>query len=327
MKRGWIKDHRMIMDWEWYTNPIVCHLYRHLLLTVNIEDTHWQGRIIKRGCRVTTHATLCEETGLSRGQVERALKDLKDSKYIKITPSKKNSSHIFVPYFINSQGDIENSKEPSRNLQETYKEPSRNLQDSFKERTRQIKEYKEYKEDKKVRIKEDSLGGEKKNEIFELDFHIGKDEQFYMTDDINFDFIEKYREGIENWSRKRKLKKGLPILKKTALRYFKDWEKWDLEFPGEPELDMPSFMEYVLSDVNNGWLGLERRFYTEELENRRRIELKKADNLIYQKNLQRRFDQQGGQTQQFTMSDGLRMRKEIKQKIKQEEERRRNANN
>ena len=45
---GWIKIHRKIIKWEWYQDLPTKSLFFHLLLTANIEDKKWQGKVISR---------------------------------------------------------------------------------------------------------------------------------------------------------------------------------------------------------------------------------------------------------------------------------------
>lgn len=76
---GWIKLHRKITDWEWYTDLPVKTLYIHLLLKANHADARWQGTEVRRGEMITSTAHLARETGLSLKQVRTALEKLKKS--------------------------------------------------------------------------------------------------------------------------------------------------------------------------------------------------------------------------------------------------------
>ena len=79
---GWIKLHRKILDWEWYTDAPVRILFEHLLLTANYEDKKWKGIEIKRGQKVTRIGHLSEETGLTIRQVRTALQKLEKTKNV-----------------------------------------------------------------------------------------------------------------------------------------------------------------------------------------------------------------------------------------------------
>ncbi len=49
MQNGWIKIHRKILDWEWYSDLNVRVVFLHLLLKANHDDKKWMGMDIKRG--------------------------------------------------------------------------------------------------------------------------------------------------------------------------------------------------------------------------------------------------------------------------------------
>lgn len=82
MCNGWIKLHRKIVDWEWFTSPSTLQLFIYLLLRANKEDKKWRGILIKRGQLVTSVATISEETKLSTQQVRTSLNRLKSTNEI-----------------------------------------------------------------------------------------------------------------------------------------------------------------------------------------------------------------------------------------------------
>lgn len=75
--QGYIKLHRQITEWEWYSNINVCRLFIHCLLKANHKDNRWQGIVIERGSFITSIENLAFETGLSGQQVRTALNKLK----------------------------------------------------------------------------------------------------------------------------------------------------------------------------------------------------------------------------------------------------------
>ena len=82
MCNGWIKLHRKILDWEWFTSPSTLQLFIYLLLRANKEDKKWRGILIKRGQLVTSVAIISEETKLSTQQVRTSLNRLKSTNEI-----------------------------------------------------------------------------------------------------------------------------------------------------------------------------------------------------------------------------------------------------
>ena len=79
---SWIKLPRMFMNWQWYKNTNMVHLYLYLLLNANIEDKYYFGISIQRGECLVSLSTLSRDTGISRDSVKRLLKKLQDTKEI-----------------------------------------------------------------------------------------------------------------------------------------------------------------------------------------------------------------------------------------------------
>lgn len=79
---SWIKLPRMFMNWQWYQNTNMVHLYLYLLLNANIENKIYFGISIQRGECLVSLSTLSRDTGISRDSVKRYLKKLKDTKDI-----------------------------------------------------------------------------------------------------------------------------------------------------------------------------------------------------------------------------------------------------
>lgn len=79
---SWIKLPRMFMNWQWYQNTNMVHLYLYLLLNANIENKLYCGISIQRGECLVSLSTLSRDTGISRDSLKRYLKKLKDTKDI-----------------------------------------------------------------------------------------------------------------------------------------------------------------------------------------------------------------------------------------------------
>lgn len=97
-RSGWFKIHRSILNWESYDNKNVKALFIHLILKANIEDKRWHGKIIKKGCLYTSLSLLSQEVGLSRNQIETALKRLKKTGEIIIKSENKGTLITLVNY-------------------------------------------------------------------------------------------------------------------------------------------------------------------------------------------------------------------------------------
>lgn len=70
---GWVKLYRKLMDWEWYQDSHMVHLFVHLLLSANSAPRKWKGILIERGQYITTQRTLSDATGISQPTIHRCL--------------------------------------------------------------------------------------------------------------------------------------------------------------------------------------------------------------------------------------------------------------
>ena len=73
---GWIKLHRKILEWEWYTDTNAKILFLHCLLRANLSDTNWRGISILRGQFFTSTISLSNELNISVKEIRNALKKL-----------------------------------------------------------------------------------------------------------------------------------------------------------------------------------------------------------------------------------------------------------
>lgn len=85
----WVKFHRKIEQWEWYTDANTFRVFFHLVLKANWEDGKWKGYDVKRGQRVTSPDKIATELGLTRQKVRTALDHLISTNEITIETTNK----------------------------------------------------------------------------------------------------------------------------------------------------------------------------------------------------------------------------------------------
>ena len=73
---GYIIIDRSIIDWRWYTERGMRHLFEHLILMANFKDGMWHKISVKRGQLITTRCRLSRETGLTEKEVRTGLERL-----------------------------------------------------------------------------------------------------------------------------------------------------------------------------------------------------------------------------------------------------------
>ena len=74
---GYIRLHRQILKWEWWSNPNTFRMFIYLLLKANYCDLKFEGKTIHRGQLVTSIPKLAQETTLTPRQVRVTLDHLK----------------------------------------------------------------------------------------------------------------------------------------------------------------------------------------------------------------------------------------------------------
>jgi hypothetical protein len=95
---GWIKLHRQLTDWEWYSDVNTSRLFIHLLLVANHKDGKWRGIEIKRGQRLTSLSKLADETNLSVKNIRTAIKRLKSTNEVASLSNAQHTVFTVVNY-------------------------------------------------------------------------------------------------------------------------------------------------------------------------------------------------------------------------------------
>jgi hypothetical protein len=97
-QHGWIKLHRQILEWEWYSDNNCFRLFLHLLLKANHKEKRFKGIELKVGSIVTSRDLLARETGLSSQQIRTALNKLISTNEITSVTSSQGTILQIVSY-------------------------------------------------------------------------------------------------------------------------------------------------------------------------------------------------------------------------------------
>lgn len=76
---GFIKLHRKLLDWEWFSDPNTLSVFVFCLISANYDGGNWKGVEYERGQFITSIPSISEKTGLSVQAVRTALKHLKST--------------------------------------------------------------------------------------------------------------------------------------------------------------------------------------------------------------------------------------------------------
>jgi hypothetical protein len=129
---GWIKLHRSILEWEWFSDHNVFRLFTFLLISVNYEEKKWRGFTVSPGELVTSLESLSKKTGLSVQSIRTSLNKLISTGEL----TNKNYSKFRVITINNF---------------DKYQESTSNITSSQQATNKQLTTTKEYKERKNIR--------------------------------------------------------------------------------------------------------------------------------------------------------------------------------
>ena len=79
MDNWFIKLHKKMLDWEWYSDKNTTRLFIHLLLKANWKNKKWKWIEIKRWEIITGRRQLAKETWLTEQQIRASLYKLKST--------------------------------------------------------------------------------------------------------------------------------------------------------------------------------------------------------------------------------------------------------
>lgn len=140
---GWVKLHRKLLEWEWYSDTNATRLFLHFLLIANHENKRFKGKVIARGQLLCGREELAKKLGMSVQSIRTALDKLKSTSEI-TSVSTSEGTLITITNYDNYQDSNQQI-----NHEATSNQPAINQQSTI------------YKEDKKIRTKEDKkeIGG------------------------------------------------------------------------------------------------------------------------------------------------------------------------
>ena len=140
IENGYIKLHRKMVNWEWFSDPNTSHLFVYLLLSASWQDSKWRGIDIPRGSLITSLSHLAENTGLSIQSVRTSLNKLKSTNELTYKSTNKFTLVTIVKYSDYQDTDFTNQQANQQANQQTT--------------NKQLTTSKEYKEYKNIRNKD-----------------------------------------------------------------------------------------------------------------------------------------------------------------------------
>lgn len=126
MSENWIKLHRQILNWEWYSDTNTFRVFMHCLLMAQRDDYKYRGVTLKAGQFTTGLFDMADILGLSVQQVRTALKKLEKSGEINKQTTSRYSIITVNNWNVYQQINKQvTSKQQTSNKQATTKQEER----------------------------------------------------------------------------------------------------------------------------------------------------------------------------------------------------------
>ena len=163
MNKGFMRLHRQLLDWEWFDNSQMVHLWIYFLLKANYQNSKWHGVDVPRGSFITSLDSICKDTGLTVQNVRTCISKLKSTNEITIKVTNRYSIITLCKY------DMYNTYEPDDNKQ-TNTQDNKQLTSNQQATNKQLTTDKEIEELKKEneRLKKELANASKKKGELDL---------------------------------------------------------------------------------------------------------------------------------------------------------------
>ena len=231
---GWVKLHRSILTWEWFTDVNTAHFFEYCIVKANHDDDTWRGIRIKRGSFLSSYETMHVESGLTVQKIRTAIEKLKSTGEI-TSEATNNYTIITVCNYDNYQ--IEAKQEQQTIQQAEQQAEQQTIQHAEQHATQQQTRNKEEKnkEDKK----EDANASSKKEKFDFLSalISIGIDEQV-----------------AKDWMKIRAAKKASDS--STAFKQLHN------ALQKIQSIYKITYTDAIIICVTNGWYGCKESYFT-----------------------------------------------------------------
>jgi hypothetical protein len=134
---GYIRIHRSMLDWEWYSDEAAKCLFLHLLLSVNWKHGKWRGHDVEPGTMICSIDGLAETMGWTRSKLRHTISKLKKTGEIETTTTNHWTAITLVnwaKYQIHDQQSSQPRSQPTANQQPTNSQPTATIEEGKKER-------------------------------------------------------------------------------------------------------------------------------------------------------------------------------------------------
>lgn len=147
---GFIKLHRKLIEWGWYSDSVVKDVFLHILMTANFKPGTYQGYDLKPGQAIIGRKRMSIELGFSEQQIRTALKKLESTGEITLLPTNRFTIATVENWGIYQCDDMDS--QPTDNQQITNGQPTDSQQSTNNQpHLKNEKKNKKDKNEKKAR--------------------------------------------------------------------------------------------------------------------------------------------------------------------------------
>lgn len=111
IEEGFIKLHRKMLQWEWYTDINTKTVFLHCLFMANWKDSRFMGVDVPRGSFVSSYTQLAAQTKLSVKNVRTAINHLKATGELAVRTTSKFSVITVVNYNLYQDDGRQNGRQ------------------------------------------------------------------------------------------------------------------------------------------------------------------------------------------------------------------------
>ena len=129
---GWIKLHRNLLNWEWFSEPKTLAIFVYFLLSARHNEGSWRGINLKAGELITSRESISNATGLSVQEVRTAMGKLVTTGEITTKATTKYTIVTINNYesYQSVESDNQPTEKPTRkqtsNKETTNEQPTNN---------------------------------------------------------------------------------------------------------------------------------------------------------------------------------------------------------
>ena len=105
---GFVKIHRKIFEWGWYSDINTFRVFVHMILKANWKEVKFRNTTVPRGSFISSLDKLSEETSLTKREIRTAISHLKTTGEVTVKTTNRYSIFTVKNYELYQRDDTQN---------------------------------------------------------------------------------------------------------------------------------------------------------------------------------------------------------------------------